>query len=157
MKTQMQLANRAWRKATTNWGMVTKYDLTEDMEGDVDITPVPESHEGRFVALEDYNALAAENAGFKHALSVILEHVEVTDKGRAGVVAMIANDALFNSETTATDAALAAIQVQGVEKFAGLMLTLASDPTYSTASHRNDLRDAGAQAINYAAELREAK
>ncbi|EPK0838707.1 hypothetical protein LL394_001058 [Serratia marcescens] len=56
------------------------------------------------------NALAVENAGFKHALSVILEHVDVTDKGQAGIVAMIANDELFNSETPATDAALAAIR-----------------------------------------------
>ncbi|MBH3202604.1 hypothetical protein I5N04_01890 [Serratia marcescens] len=103
------------------------------------------------------DALAVENAGFKHALSVILEHVDVTDKGQAGVVAMIANDELFNSETPATDAALAAIQAQGVEKFADRMLTLANDPTYSTASHRNDLRDAGAKAMDYAAKLREAK
>ncbi|WP_414162022.1 hypothetical protein ACMGG9_07785 [Serratia sp. BNK-10] len=64
------------------------------------------------------DALAVENAGFKHALSVILEHVDVTDKGQADVVAMIANDELFNSETPATDAALAAIQAQGVEKLA---------------------------------------
>ncbi|EEB95092.1 hypothetical protein MPER_05996 [Moniliophthora perniciosa FA553] len=64
------------------------------------------------------DALAVENASFKHALSVILEHVDVTDKGQAGVVAMIANDELFNSETPATDAALAAIQAQGVEKLA---------------------------------------
>lgn len=64
------------------------------------------------------NGLAVENAGFKHALSVILEHVDVTDKGPAGVVVMIANDELFNSETPATDAALAAIQAQGVEKLA---------------------------------------
>lgn len=35
------------------------------------------------------DALAVESAGFKHALSVILEHVDVTDKGQAGVVAMI--------------------------------------------------------------------
>ncbi|MCX2172751.1 hypothetical protein ACUNHX_03335 [Serratia sp. IR-2025] len=64
------------------------------------------------------DALAVENAGFKHALSVILEHVDVTDKGQAGVVAMIANDELFNSETPDTSAALAAIQAQGVEKLA---------------------------------------
>ncbi len=64
------------------------------------------------------DALAVENAGFKHALSVILEHVDVTDKGQAGVVAMIANDELFNSETPATDAAFAAIEARGVEKLA---------------------------------------
>ena len=60
-------------------------------------------------------------------------------------------------ETPATSAALAAIEAQGVEKFAERMLTLANDPTYSTASHRNDLRDAGAKAMDYAAKLREAK
>lgn len=59
------------------------------------------------------NGLAVENAGFKHALSVILEHVDVTDKGPAGVVAMIANDELFNSETPATSAALADIEARG--------------------------------------------
>ncbi|MEL5616561.1 hypothetical protein [Serratia nevei] len=60
------------------------------------------------------DALAVENAGFKHALSVILEHVDVTDKGQAGVVAMIANDELFNSEIPATDAALAAIEARSI-------------------------------------------
>jgi len=63
-------------------------------------------------ALIKCDALAVENAGFKHALSVILEHVDVTEKGQAGVVAMIANDELFNSETPATDAALAAIEAR---------------------------------------------
>ncbi len=77
--------------------------------------PLPMSYE----ALKaERDALAVENAGFKHALSVILEHVDVTDKGQAGVVAMIANDELFNSETPATDAALAAIEARGVEMFA---------------------------------------
>ncbi|MGQ5801011.1 hypothetical protein ACUNI4_26715, partial [Serratia sp. IR-2025] len=83
-----------------------------------------ENEHGEFVKFSDYealkaerdaqqkraDALAVENAGFKHALSVILEHVDVTDKGQAGVVAMIANDELFNSETPATSAALAAIR-----------------------------------------------
>ncbi|MBJ2080620.1 hypothetical protein [Serratia ureilytica] len=77
--------------------------------------PLPMSYE----ALKaERDALAVENVGFKHALSVILEHVDVTDKGQAGVVAMIANDELFNSETPATSAALAAIQAQGVERAA---------------------------------------
>ncbi|EPV8458639.1 TPA: hypothetical protein ACXM6S_003244 [Serratia marcescens] len=70
-----------------------------------------DAHQQKVSALEaERDALAVENAGFKHALSVILEHVDVTDKGPAGVVAMIANDELFNSETPATDAALAAIR-----------------------------------------------
>lgn len=77
-------------------------------------------------ALVKCDALAVENAGFKHALSVILEHVDVTDKGQAGVVAMIANDALFNSEAPATDAALAAIEARGVEKAAAALDALSA-------------------------------
>ncbi|MGP1182142.1 hypothetical protein ACJ8J4_04870 [Serratia sp. CY47280] len=70
-----------------------------------------DAHQQVVSAVEaERDALAVENASFKHALSVILEHVDVTDKGQAGVVAMIANDELFNSETPATDAALAAIR-----------------------------------------------
>lgn len=49
-------------------------------------------------------ALAAENVGLKHAMTVTLEHVSVTDAGQAGVAAMIINDALHHSETPATDA-----------------------------------------------------
>ncbi|HIE3985918.1 TPA: hypothetical protein ACXNHL_002700 [Serratia marcescens] len=78
------------------------------------------------------DALAVENAGFKHALSVILEHVDVTDKGQAGVVAMIANDELFNSETPATDAALAAIEAQGVEKAASALDALSAQSASAT-------------------------
>ncbi|EPV6971868.1 hypothetical protein ACV9VH_005320, partial [Escherichia coli] len=55
-------------------------------------------------------ALAAENAGLKHAMAVTLEHVSVTDAGQAGVAAMIINDALHHSETPATDAFLAEIR-----------------------------------------------
>lgn len=102
------------------------------------------------------DALAVENAGFKHALSVILEHVDVTDKGQAGVVAMIANDELLNSETQATDAALAAIRAQGVEKFA--------DDLHKTAmamcSVKPDNTTPGAYAglaRSFAKKLREAK
>ena len=43
-------------------------------------------------------ALAAENAGLKHAMAVTLEHVSVTDAGQAGVAAMIINDALHHSD-----------------------------------------------------------
>ena len=40
--------------------MVVRYDLTEDcVSGAVDITPVPDSHEGRYVAYEDYEDLYA--------------------------------------------------------------------------------------------------
>lgn len=67
------------------------------------------------VQLVRANALAAENAGLKHAMAVTLEHVSVTDAGQAGVAAMIINDALHHSETPATDAFLAEIRAQGVE------------------------------------------
>lgn len=40
--------------------MVVRYDLTEDcVNGEVDITPVPDSHEGRYVSYEDYEDLYA--------------------------------------------------------------------------------------------------
>ncbi|EHW4529150.1 hypothetical protein MM802_005058 [Escherichia coli] len=57
-------------------------------------------------------AMAEENAGLKHAMTVTLEHVSVTDAGQAGVAAMIINDALHHSETPATDAFLAEIRAE---------------------------------------------
>ena len=69
-------------------------------------------------------ALAAENAGLKHAMAVTLEHVSVTDAGQAGVAAMIINDALHHSETPATDAFLAEVRAQGVDMFAECAYTL---------------------------------
>lgn len=62
------------------------------------------------VQLVRANALAAENAGLKHAMAVTLEHVSVTDAGQAGVAAMIINDALHHSENPATDAFLAEVR-----------------------------------------------
>ncbi|ECH9725789.1 Eae-like protein [Salmonella enterica subsp. enterica] len=70
------------------------------------------------LAHEKFSALAAENAGLKHAMAVTLEHVSVTDAGQAGVAAMIINDALHHGETPATDAFLAEVRAQGVEMFA---------------------------------------
>ncbi|ELF05212.1 hypothetical protein A1Y7_04721 [Escherichia coli KTE119] len=70
------------------------------------------------LAHEKFSALAAENAGLKHAMAVTLEHVSVTDAGQAGVAAMIINDALHHSETPTTDAFLAEVRAQGVEMYA---------------------------------------
>ncbi|EIH7793263.1 hypothetical protein MJ50_000950 [Escherichia coli] len=64
------------------------------------------------LAHEKFSALAAENAGLKHAMAVTLEHVSVTDAGQAGVAAMIINDALHHSETPATDAFLAEVRTK---------------------------------------------
>ncbi|EDO6311767.1 hypothetical protein C2504_21875 [Salmonella enterica] len=74
-------------------------------------------------------ALAAENAGMKHAMAVTLEHVSVTDARQAGVAAMIINDALHHSETPATDAFLAEVWAQGVEMFADNLLCPDLDDT----------------------------
>lgn len=109
-----------------------------------------DAHQQMVSALEaERDALAVENAGFKHALSVILEHVDVTDKGQAGVVAMIANDEMFNSETPATDVALAAIQAQGVEKFADFL----DSPIDGQHCYQNEV----GLARHFASTLREAK
>lgn len=111
-----------------------------------------DAHQQKVSALEaERDALAVENAALKSSVDLIAS--AYTEGEPAGFEI----DRARHIETPATDAALAAIEARGVEKFADRMLTLANDPTYSTASHRNDLRDAGAKAMNYAAELREAK
>ncbi|HCJ5768211.1 TPA: hypothetical protein NU459_004016 [Escherichia coli] len=74
------------------------------------------------LAHEKFSALAAENAGLKHAMAVTLEHVSVTDAGQAGVAAMIINDALLHSETPATDAFLAEVRAQGVDMARNAMI-----------------------------------
>ncbi|MEG5564311.1 hypothetical protein UXQ08_12315 [Enterobacter ludwigii] len=59
--------------------------------------------------------MAAENADLKHSMAVIMEHVSVTDAGQAGVVAMIINDALHNSETPVTATFLAELRASVVD------------------------------------------
>ena len=83
-----------------------------------------ECRDGAYVNYDDYAALqakcaamAAENAGLKHAMAVTLEYVSVTDAGQVGVAAMIINYALHHSETPATDAFMAEVRAQGVEMF----------------------------------------
>lgn len=67
------------------------------------------------LAYDKFSAMAAENAGLKHAMTVTLEYVSVTDAGQAGVAAMIINDALHHSEAPVTDAFLDEVRAQGVE------------------------------------------
>lgn len=76
------------------------------------------------LAHEKSSALAAENAGLKHAMAVTLEHVSVTDAGQAGVAAMIINDALHHSETPATDAFLAEVRASELDSLAGMAETM---------------------------------
>lgn len=107
-------------------------------------------------AEERADALAVENAAIKAMNDCLSEELRGHESDGAFEGPNM-HHLWWKAETPVTDAALAAIQAQGVEKFADRMLTLANDPTYSTASHRNDLRDAGAKAMDYAANLREAK
>ncbi|EPH6657513.1 hypothetical protein ACSYOR_000256 [Escherichia coli] len=76
------------------------------------------------LAHEKFSALAAENAGLKHAMAVTLEHVSVTDAGQAGVAAMIINDALHHSENPATDAFMAEVRASELDSLAGLAETM---------------------------------
>lgn len=112
------------------------------------------------VQLARSNALAAENAGMKHAMAVTLEHVSVTDAGQAGVAAMIINDALHHSETPGTDTFLAEVRAQGVEMFAvhcqkrhGEMMK--SEPNEAASNQAiTATRHAGEFAMYFAAQLR---
>ncbi|EKI8309407.1 TPA: hypothetical protein PVS78_002025 [Escherichia coli] len=78
------------------------------------------------LAHEKFSALAAENAGLKHAMAVTLEHVSVTDAGQAGVAAMIINDALHHSETPATDAFLAEVRAKAFDDLCAAFVKHAS-------------------------------
>lgn len=56
--------------------MVQRYDLTYDVATeDFDITPVPESHKGRFVAYEDYAALEAKYSEAQRELVALRSQV----------------------------------------------------------------------------------
>lgn len=127
---------------------IARYDLTEDCTtGKVDITPVPETMEGRYVSYEDYAALearcaalAAENAGLNaafdkpqaylswHAIPPTWEdplpcgeYLDVHDE--AGHKNSDGTDCwpVYSKpeiETTSTDAFLAEVRASGVEMFA---------------------------------------
>lgn len=73
--------------------MIQRYDLTYDVATeDFDITPVPESHEGRFVAYEDYAALEAKCSEVKRRVELEPKHSEVK------TYAVNCNDAWLNTE-----------------------------------------------------------
>lgn len=103
-------------------------------------------------------ALAAENAGMKHAMAVTLEDVSVTDAGQAGVAAMIINDALHHSETPATDAFLAEVRASELDSLAGVAETMLIK--FSNQQCSSDMHEVVGwkmvlqQAANRAAQLR---
>lgn len=87
--------------------------LAEDQQKEIE--SIKQADAAVKLAHEKFSALAAENAGLKHAMAVTLEHVSVTDAGQAGVAAMIINDALHHSETPATDAFLAEVRAKAFD------------------------------------------
>lgn len=73
--------------------MIQRYDLTYDVATeDFDITPVPESHEGRFVAYEEYAALEAKYSEVKSRVELEAKHSEVK------TYAVNCNDAWLNTK-----------------------------------------------------------
>lgn len=122
---------------------VKRYELTTKYRGNESWDELEENPEGAYVRHGDYAALelllveserygrqtditidnlemklaqmAADNEDLKHSMAVILEHVSVTDAGQAGVVAMIINDALHNSETPVTATLLAELRASVVD------------------------------------------
>lgn len=60
--------------------MIQRYDLTYDVATeDFDITPVPESHEGRFVAYEDYESLFKLNESLTKEIEQYRECIKAAE------------------------------------------------------------------------------
>lgn len=60
--------------------MIQRYDLTYDVVSeDCAITPVPESHEGRFVAYEDYESLLKLNESLTKEIEQYRERIKAAE------------------------------------------------------------------------------
>ncbi|END7836044.1 hypothetical protein ABMU85_003932 [Escherichia coli] len=60
--------------------MIQRYDLTYDVASDdFAVTPVPESHEGRFVAYEDYESLLKLNESLTKEIEQYRERIKVAE------------------------------------------------------------------------------
>ena len=60
--------------------MIQRYDLTYDVVSeDCSITPVPESHEGRFVAYEDYESLLKLNESLTKEIEQYRERIKAAE------------------------------------------------------------------------------
>lgn len=120
---------------------LTRYDLTEDCAtGEVDITPVPETQAGSYVAYEDYAALearcaalAAENAGLKSIQAWAVADVFKSGAKRfesTKTAGFDTDDCLHDAvlvmlselKTPATDAFLAEVRAQGVDVARNVMI-----------------------------------
>lgn len=69
--------------------MVTRYDLTEEVDtGLLEITPVPESHEGRYVTYQDYEALRSKAAEVLREVSAVYQLYNKTQEPDGDLVDM---------------------------------------------------------------------
>lgn len=60
--------------------MIQRYDLTYDVASDdFAVTPVPESHEGRFVAYEDYESLLKLNESLTKEIEQYCERIKAAE------------------------------------------------------------------------------
>lgn len=60
--------------------MIQRYDLTYDVASDdFAVTPVPESHEGRFVAYEDYESLLKLNESLTKEIEQYRERIKAAE------------------------------------------------------------------------------
>lgn len=79
------------------------------------------------------DAVVAEFADMKNAHAAVLEHISVTDKGPAGTAAMIASDALYNTETPNVTAALAEVEAKAIGKAIERITSVMKHPEVSQA------------------------
>ena len=102
---------------------IARYDLTEDCTtGKVDITPVPETMEGRYVSYEDYAALearcaalAAENAGLKQAITTHSQSTHFCEVCGKDDPCSTDDVCYVLNETPATDAFLVEVRASTIE------------------------------------------
>lgn len=85
---------------------VTRYDLTEDVStGEVDITPVPERMQGRYVTFEDYEALAQQLSATTNSLTNAQEALKSAgieaDTVQAGVMELVSRMNRLGGENVA--------------------------------------------------------
>ncbi|HBU6131240.1 hypothetical protein [Enterobacter sp. 168J2] len=104
---------------------VTRYELKTKYRGNESWDDLEESPDGMYVSYQDYEKLAAENAGMKSAISNTQGAIELACAGinddRRGCVFKDILNAVYmktHSETQNTDAFLAEVRAQGVEMFA---------------------------------------
>ena len=104
---------------------VTRYEMTTKYRGSESWDELEQNHDGAYVRYEDYEKLAAENAGLKTAIGEI--HQELYGQGFE-VSGWHLNGALepldswfeennWNPETPATNAFLAEVRASAVEEF----------------------------------------